>query len=88
MIFRLIFIYMLLTAHSYASLSDECHSINYYDQNADGIIDHETHNYSCVSHSDWELIDLDYDGRYDLKKEEGGSKRSTKVDLRAPKIQH
>ena len=41
--------------------------ITYQDRNSDGNIDQELHQYPCMADADWELLDQNYDDRYDTK---------------------
>lgn len=77
---------ILSTSVSFAEIFEDCESIHYYDLNDDNVADFEYHHNSCFSNSGWKLIDMDYDGRYDLKIYDRGHREDVEVDLPAPKL--
>ena len=64
------------------SIAENCDEVvTYRDRNGDGAIDYEFHQYPCIDDADWELLDDDYDERYDIKIVYGFGPLRIKVDL-------
>ena len=48
--------------------AESCEVITtYLDRNKDGKVDREFHDYPCLEDANWELLDENYDQRYDKK---------------------
>lgn len=60
----------------------------YYDRNGDGKVDRELHHYIDTSDADWELLDDDYNGRYERKIHYGFTGTETPVDIPVPEGVH
>jgi hypothetical protein len=59
--------------------------VSYYDRNADGKVDREFHRFVGWADSDWELLDDDFDGRFEKKIRYGVSVLNSIVDISVPK---
>lgn len=59
--------------------------ISYYDRNGDGKVDEEKHHYRGIADMDWELLDDNYDGKYEKKVLYGFAVTESAVNLRVPK---
>jgi hypothetical protein len=58
--------------------------ITYEDRNGDGRIDHEYHAFAGRD-CNWELVDTDFNGRYDRKIAHGFSRQETLIDQPVPR---
>lgn len=58
--------------------------VTYRDRNNDGKVDIENHTYSGVADADWQLLDNDYDGRYEKKILFGIGVIESAVDIPVP----
>jgi hypothetical protein len=58
---------------------------SYYDRNADGKVDREFHRFEGWADSDWELLDDDFDGRFEKKIRYGVGVLNSIVDISVPK---
>lgn len=67
-----------------AAPSKPIEQVTYHDRNGDGKVDQETHRYPNMADADWELVDNDYDGKYEKKIHYGVGIFETSVDSPVP----
>jgi len=75
---------MALWAGCAADSAARREQVLYYDRNADGRVDQESHVFRAMSDADWELRDDDYDGRYEKKIRYTFTVMESAVDLPVP----
>lgn len=56
----------LLTSEPAASTAEDLGQVTYHDDNSDGVVDFEMHDFGCCD-GNWALIDSDFDGTFDLR---------------------
>jgi hypothetical protein len=59
--------------------------VSYYDRNDDAKVDREFHRFVGWADADWELLDEDFDGRFDKKVRYGVGVFKSAVDIPVPK---
>jgi hypothetical protein len=83
---RLLFLTAILTTSCSYGVFPNIHPahISYYDRNHDGKVDLETHHYPGVADADWELLDENFNGRYEKKILFGIGVFESAVDIPVP----
>ena len=75
---------MLMTFHVQSTeIPEDCVKVTYLDRNSDGKVDREHHD-SCLSHSSFELLDDNFDGKYEVEVFYGWGPTKKTIDLPVP----
>jgi hypothetical protein len=75
---------ILATVTCLSGCSTHEEQITYLDKNGDDRIDTESHHFTGAYDADWELIDTDFNGRFDKRVSYSYSVREESVDLPVP----
>ncbi|MDI9239903.1 hypothetical protein QLQ15_13405 [Lysobacter sp. LF1] len=66
-----------------ASRSEDLGEITYHDDNLDGFVDLEMHDFGCCDRN-WALVDSDFDGIFDLRVQWGYSLTTEPIERPVP----
>lgn len=65
------------------SAADDVGKVTYFDENVDGIVDYEYHDFICCDRN-WALVDTDFDGYFDVRAQWGYSYTETPIHEQVP----
>ena len=65
------------------STAEDVGKVTYFDDNVDGIVDYEFHDFGCCDRN-WALADTDFDGYFDLRAQWGYAYSETLVEQAVP----